>query len=260
MATVSIGSINKIYKDIGQKIPYDNYNENNNIILNLDVCDDVKGIYHKLNVVIALLEEHYSKKKINISWVTNSKLSTQEICKKILLIADKLDFEMSTPNPNLYLNALYFNLLSIDKKFDIIEKALDFIFSPKCKNQKLLNHPTYKKGRQYCSAALVISENMISQLTRKLIETETIKDRIIKAFQETEHVTIMELVKKAYPSFETVELAEKQKMQKDLNKNIYCIILNILSPCNFYYLFYNFYHFTHTHNIWLHMYKESNSD
>jgi hypothetical protein len=178
----------------------------------------------------------------------------------MLVIADKLDLDSLTPNPSLYFNALYFNLLSINKKFDIIEKALDFIFSPKCKNQKLLNHPTYKHGREYCSAALVISQNMISQLTSRLIETETIKDRIIKAFEETEHITIMELVKKAFPSFETVELDEKRKIQKDLNKDIYSIILNILSPCNFYYLFYNFYHFTHTHNIWLYMYKESNVD
>ena len=260
MAAASTESINKISQEIGQKITYDDYDENNNIILKLDVCDDVKGIFNILNVIISSLEEQYLKKETHISWVANSKLSIDIYANKILMIADKLDRQRKTPLHNIYLHAFYFNLLSINKKFDLMEKALDFIFSPKCKNVKILNHPNYKQGREYCSAALVISQNMIAQLMNTSIKTNIIQDKIMKAFQETDHITIKKIVDIAYPSFETVTFEEKLKMQKDLNKNIYSIILNILGPCNFYYLFYNFYHFSHTHNIWLYMYKETKSD
>ncbi len=133
---------------------------------------------------------------------------------------------------------------------------MDYIFSPKCKDAKILSHPNYTKGREYCLAAIAISSNMISELIDSLLKTGVITDKIMKLLDQCEETETIKYVEIAYPSFETDSLELKQEVQKRLNKSIYYIILNILSPCNFYYLFYNFYHFNHTYNIWLYMYKK----
>ncbi len=248
MTTMSNESI---IKEISNQVEFDNYDENNNNILQLDVSDENKEMYYKLNIIIALVEDHYLSKKKNISWVMNSKLSFDVYTNKILVISYKPDVDKNL----LHLHSLYFNLLSIKKKFDIMEKALDYIFSPKCKNTKLLNHPNYKKGRGYCFAAMTISQHMISQLIEQIIETKLIKEKAIKAFEDLKDVYTMELVQSAFPDFVQMSLKKKQEKQKSLNKDIYCIILNILTPCNFFHLYVNFYHYHHMYNIWLYIYN-----
>ncbi len=255
---MAASSNESIIKEISCQIKFDNYDENNNNILQLDVSDEIKQMYYKLNIIIALVEKQYLGKKKHISWIMNSKSSVEVVdvyAKNLLKIANKLADSKEGPMHNLHLHSLYFSLSSIKKKFDIMEQALDYIFSPKCKNTKLLNHPNYKKGREYCFAALTISRHMISQLIDAIMETQLIQDKIIKVFEENKDVYTMKLAQFSFPTFDQMSLEKKQETQKNLNKDVYSIILNILTPCNFFNLFYNFYHFNHVYNIWLYVYN-----
>ncbi len=249
-------SSESIIKEIAQKVPYDNYEETNSEISKLDICDEKKGLFHKLNMVCSLLEKEYFGKKQHVSWVDNSKISKTVYVQKILKLSYDSELNRFSKNSDLLFHELYFNLLSIKKKFSIMKKALDYIFSPKCKDAKIHSHPNYTKGRDYCLAAIAISSNMISELINELLKSGVITDKIMKLFDQCGETETIKYIETAYPFFDSASLELKNDTQKGLNKTIHYIILNILSPSNFYYLFYNFYHFNHTYNIWLYMYKK----
>lgn len=138
----------------------------------------------------------------------------------------------------------YYLLKTFRSCLNCITQAVEFIFSDKCKNKDILNHPKYNKGYQYYLTALDACKTMINELlmTCSLIIKASyiwVKDSVKELQVTPESVNIFNqsyYYNLTVNGSNDIKLQSMERLKEKFKKNnfkMYSIILDILQPCNF---------------------------
>jgi len=140
---------------------------------------------------------------------------------------------------------IYYSLISFLSSIRYIKKAVDYIYSDKCTNTDILEHPDYKLGYDYFIESIEIIVSMLKELIKahKIISIHT-------NFQ-VNHVNLIDTISKNYINLtiheknmvDKIPIEELASKSDKSNLEIHLFMFKILKPNNFTGLVHHFNYF-----------------
>ena len=258
----STDSVRMLNKDL-RTIEYDNTHENITIIL--DMFKDktgkmiMKSSFLFINNIIDFNKLLYQDACNKPTWVRFNK--------DLLPLTYKYKLLNIEIPPMYFVYNTYYLLKMALITLNSMIAPINFMFSDKCKNKKILNHPSYHKGLQYFLTAIDANITMINELI-------FINGLVIKGFglyyknmpdslkmtpEASINITnqynyLLSINQNLKKKVDTKSVDMYPKLFKTNNTNLYIMILNILKPFNFLNLFVSILKYQETFkvNMYLH--------
>ncbi len=163
-------------------------------------------------------------------------LNTCELNLQKLKFNNKLSF-----NDNLFfLFHIYILYL------DIIENAIEIMFSGNYKAAQISSHPTFICGKEYCQKSLKIIRKIITESADTLHSDQTLVNKELLVNQDL-HLEFFHIPSDRKQQFDIIynemKKNNKESRIKNININLYFHILEILTPVNILLLYSNLYEF-----------------
>jgi hypothetical protein len=255
----STESVRMLNKDL-RTIEYDNIEENITYINNMSVSKNfMKSSFLFINNLIEFNKMFYVSACNKPTWVRFNK--------DLLPLTYKYKLLNIEIPPMYFVYNTYYLLKMALITLNSMIAPINFMFSDKCKNKKILNHPSYHKGLQYFLTAIDANITMINELI-------FINGLVIKGFglyyknmpdslkmtpEASINITnqynyLLSINQNLKKKVDTKSVDMYPKLFKTNNTNLYIMILDILKPFNFLNLFVSILKYQETFkvNMYLH--------
>jgi hypothetical protein len=137
-------------------------------------------------------------------------------------------------NNNAFLD-IYIVLLISYSCIRYVKYAIDVIYSDNFKNVQIKNHPRYTLGRSYFVEAIEAVNTMMGELLSAQINLIKLYLRSIS--NDSIHANLNKMhhnfINKKKDSLKHIPKEQYKTVFKNFNTEIYCKILDLLTPCNF---------------------------